>query len=322
VTNSSYRRLTSIIHLHGKGDVGCGEEVNWDATLQERFRERGGHLPLAGEFTLESFSALLEGLELSPDPPPVDDWRDFRRWGFESAALDLALRQNGLGMEEAFGLEARPVKFGVSFGVHEIGDVELRLAVHPNMHFKLDATSDWNVELCKALAATEAVDVIDFKGAYVGTPVDSAVDLGLYKRVLDAMPEVIIEDPHDDAEVLALLRERRARIAWDAPIHSVERIRTMPIQANAMNIKPSRFGSLQGLLQAYESCSSDDLPMYGGGQFELGLGREQIQILASLFHPEGPNDVAPRGYHQLESDEERPASPLQLVLARTGFRLS
>ena len=33
--------------------------------------------------------------------------------------------------------------------------------------------------------------------------------------------------------------------------------------------------------------------MYGGGQFELGHGREQIQRLASLFYADGPNDVAP-----------------------------
>ena len=33
--------------------------------------------------------------------------------------------------------------------------------------------------------------------------------------------------------------------------------------------------------------------MYGGGMGENGVGRGQIQLLASLFHPDGPNDVAP-----------------------------
>ena len=37
--------------------------------------------------------------------------------------------------------------------------------------------------------------------------------------------------------------------------------------------------------------------MYGGGQFELGPGRGQIQLLASIFHPDTPNDVAPGGYN-------------------------
>ena len=33
--------------------------------------------------------------------------------------------------------------------------------------------------------------------------------------------------------------------------------------------------------------------MYGGGMGELGVGRGQIELLAALFHPEAPNDVAP-----------------------------
>ena len=41
--------------------------------------------------------------------------------------------------------------------------------------------------------------------------------------------------------------------------------------------------------------------MYGGGQFELGPGRGQIQYLASVFHPDGPNDVAPTGFKKFAS---------------------
>lgn len=321
VTNSSYRRLTTIVHLAGQGQEGLGEELNWDPGLQEKFRNRGGHLPLAGEYTLASFSAHLGDLELSPDPPPIDSWRDFRRWGFESAALDLALRQNRLGIEGAFGIDARPLRFAVSLGLHGFDALQERLAIHADMRFKLDATPDWSVQLCEDLAATGAVDVIDFKGAYIGTPVDVEADLALYQRVLAAMPEVVVEDPHTNPEVLAFLRESAARVAWDAPIHSIADMAAMPIPPSALNIKPSRFGTLKGLLEAYEECYRRGLPMYGGGQFELGPGREQIQILASLFHPDASNDVAPRGYHQLENEEARPASPLDLPLAAGGFGL-
>ena len=38
--------------------------------------------------------------------------------------------------------------------------------------------------------------------------------------------------------------------------------------------------------------------MYGGGQFELGPGRRQIQKLASVFYADGPNDVAPSEYNE------------------------
>ena len=55
--------------------------------------------------------------------------------------------------------------------------------------------------------------------------------------------------------------------------------------------------------------------MYGGGQFELGPGRGQIQYLASLFHPDGPNDVAPKGYNAPE-----PASGLETSPLPPGYR--
>jgi hypothetical protein len=50
--------------------------------------------------------------------------------------------------------------------------------------------------------------------------------------------------------------------------------------------------------------------MYGGGQFELGVGRTQIQELASLFHPDMPNDVAPAEFNQPEIPRGVPRSPL------------
>jgi hypothetical protein len=50
--------------------------------------------------------------------------------------------------------------------------------------------------------------------------------------------------------------------------------------------------------------------MYAGGQFELGVGRAQIQALASLFYPDGPNDCAPAAYNAPEPSAGLPASPL------------
>ena len=39
---------------------------------------------------------------------------------------------------------------------------------------------------------------------------------------------------------------------------------------------------------------------YGGGQYELGVGRGHVQLLAALFHPHAPNDIAPGGYDALD----------------------
>ena len=50
--------------------------------------------------------------------------------------------------------------------------------------------------------------------------------------------------------------------------------------------------------------------MYGGGQYELGPGRPQIQRLASIFYPDGPNDVAPSDYNEGDPRAGLPQSPL------------
>ena len=54
------------------------------------------------------------------------------------------------------------------------------------------------------------------------------------------------------------------------------------------------------------------MELYGGGQFELSVGRDHIQALASLFYPDGPNDVAPRDFHGA-AHAGVPRSPLEPV---------
>ena len=83
--------------------------------------------------------------------------------------------------------------------------------------------------------------------------------------------------------------------------------------------KPSRIGSLQELLAVYDHVERTGMGAYGGGQYELGPGRGQIQYLASMFHPEAPNDTSPVEYHR----PPRPglqASPMPVAASATGFR--
>ncbi len=87
-----------------------------------------------------------------------------------------------------------------------------------------------------------------------------------------------------------------------------------------VNLKPSRFGSVKALFEAYEFCEQRGMGAYGGGQYELGVGRDQVQLLAAIFHPNAPNDIAPGGYDALEPEPGLPASPLEAQPAPTGFR--
>ena len=78
-----------------------------------------------------------------------------------------------------------------------------------------------------------------------------------------------------------------------------------------LNIKPSRFGSLSRLFECIDACLERGIELYGGGQFELGVGRGQIQEIASLFYPGTPNDVAPPAYNAPEPVAGLPQSPLR-----------
>jgi hypothetical protein len=62
-------------------------------------------------------------------------------------------------------------------------------------------------------------------------------------------------------------------------------------------------------------------PHRQGGQFELGVGRDQIQLLAALFHPDTPNAVAPGGYNG-DPVAGLSTSPLSVTPTPTGFRLA
>ena len=160
------------------------------------------------------------------------------------------------------------------------------------------------------LAATGRVRVLDFKAYYTGTPVDVVPDPVLYRAAVELFPDAVLEDASLDGECGEVLRGQEARLSFDAPIHSVADVRALPVKPGWMNIKPSRFGAIERLLECIEHCAAGGIQMYGGGQFELGVGRRHIQVLASLFYPDGPNDVAPSEYNDGPAREGLPKSPL------------
>jgi hypothetical protein len=142
----------------------------------------------------------------------------------------------------------------------------------------------------------------------------------MYERVVAAFPDALLEDAHDLPAVTALLRPEAGRISYDAPIGTAADIDATPLAPRAVNIKPCRVGDLRSLLTVYATCEERGLIAYGGGMGELAVGRDQIQLLAALFHPDGPNDVAPSGYNAAEPDAGLPASPLPADPAPAGFR--
>ncbi|HEX8067213.1 MAG TPA: hypothetical protein VF520_11900 [Thermoleophilaceae bacterium] len=322
--SSAFTRLSTLIRVRGGGEEGIGEDVTYDALDHVALQSAGPVHDLTGPRTIGELCELCGTLDLFEGSPPVRDVsRRYRRWAFESAALDLALRQAGESLASRLGIEPRPVTFVVSLRLGDpptLDPVTRRLAGYPTLRFKLDPTSDWSDELIAELVATGAVDSVDFKGFYVGTVVDQPADPDLYGRVAEAFPDAWIEDPALTDETDPILEPHRDRITWDAPIHSIADIEALPFAPRMVNVKPSRIGGLQELCATYDYCDERGIGAYGGGQFELGAGRGQIQYLASLFHPDTPNDVAPSGYNLNEPPPGLPASPLDPALAPTGFR--
>jgi hypothetical protein len=320
-----FSRRTTVIHFEGGEHEGVGEDVTYSGEDQAALQAEGPTLPLAGSHTLDSFSQLLEHLALFPAGPEMEAFRDYRRWAYESAALDLALRQAGLSLADAIGREPQPVTFVVSLRIEQPpkpDPIPLLLERYPTLRFKLDPTSEWDEPLVAALAATGAVDTVDLKGAYKGTPVDQPGEPALYRLVAEGFPSAWIEDPDLNDGTGPVLEPHRDRITWDAPIHSAADIEGLPFPPRTLNFKPSRFGSVQRLFDAYDHCAEHGIAIYGGGQWELGPGRGQIQHLASLFHPSTPNDVAPAAFniHRLDPPPGLPTSPLEPQPSPTGFR--
>jgi len=320
--SSDFERKSTIIALSGDGHEGTGEDVTYDAVDQEILQAAGPVQPLTGKFTIASFCELIGELELFPEPPQREVSANYRRWAYESAALDLALRQAGTTLHRALGREPAPVRFVVSLRLGEPPSLEpllSRLALYPTLRFKLDPTSSWDEALIAQLVETGAVDSVDFKGHYVGSIVDQGPDPVLYRRVAEAFPDAWIEDPALTPETDAVLAPHRDRFSWDAPIHSIQDILDLPYPPRMVNIKPSRLGGLRSLLDAYDHCEANGIGCYGGGQFELGVGRGQNQYLASLFHADAPNDVAPTGFNLPQAVPGLPSSPLAPAPAALGF---
>jgi hypothetical protein len=323
-TSSGFTKVSIVVRLSGGSHAGEGEDITWDQIDQIELLRGGDDLTwLHGARTFDEFSRLLGLANLFPVGPIRDSARFYRRWAFESAALDLALRQNGLSLQDAVGRQARPVNFVASV---RIGDppsllpLHVRLGVDPGLRFKLDPTPSWDDDLVGELAGLGCVDVIDLKGCYRNANVAMDPEAALYRRVIEGLSDAWIEDPALEPSTEGMLERHCDRITWDEPIHSRADIEGLPWRPRMLNLKPARFGSVRAVFDMYEYCAAHGIGAYGGGMFEQGPGRGQLQYLASLFHPGTPNDLAPTGYNLQVASHDLPRSPLPPEPHPTGFR--
>jgi L-alanine-DL-glutamate epimerase-like enolase superfamily enzyme len=323
-TSSGFTKVSIVVRLTGGGHQGEGEDITWDQIDQIELLRGGADLTwLLGTRAFDELSTLLALANLFPVEPIRDSARAYRRWAFESAALDLALRQSGLSLHAALDRPARPVNFVASVRIGDppsLAPLRARLGPNPNLRFKLDPTPTWDDGLLGELADLGCVDVVDMKGRYRNATVAMDAEASLYRRVIEGLPDAWIEDPAIEDSTASLLEGCRDRITWDEPIQSVADIEALPWRPRMLNLKPARIGSVRALFDTYDYCEAHGIDAYGGGMFEQGPGRGQLQYLASLFHPDAPNDLAPTGYNLVPPPSDLPHSPLGPKPHLAGFR--
>ncbi|MCW2924229.1 MAG: hypothetical protein JWM98_1633 [Thermoleophilia bacterium] len=327
-------RTTTTVELRGRGHTGRGEDVSYSSDTQAALPGIYAALDLAGSWTMGSLSEHLETLDpLVPEDPRMSDKPGFHRWAVESAALDLALRQRGCDLAELVGEPWRPVRVSLSMGLGDPPTAEVVdrwLELDPTITFKLDTSMDWDHELVGDLAAHPgAVSTVDFKGLYHGDWISNDYPPTLYQAVAQGLPEALLEDARlDDAVRDAFDEGAFARLAWDYPITTPQDVPGLErstaafsdLRPGAVNIKPSRFGSLERLLGTIMLCDAEGLPCYAGGQFELGIGRTQVQSIASLCFPDAPNDCAPAMFHgATPATPDLPLGPVTVPAGQPGF---
>ena len=322
-TSSGFTRATTSVSLHGNGEIGRGEDVTYDTEPHEVLQDRPREFPVTGTYTIDDFSRQVSEIDLffGKEIGQSVFW-NYRRWAFESAALDLALKQHETTLANQLDRQYRPVRFVVSTRLEDPptgARVFDWLERNPDLEFKLDPTSDWSDEVITRLRDTQAVRVLDLKGQYQGTTVDQPADPALYRRVLEDFPDALIEDPALTDETRPLFEGHEARVTWDYPIQSVETVENLPWKPAWLNIKPSRFGSLRALFDTIAYCEKHDIRMFGGGQFELGIGRTHLHAIASVCYPDAPNDIAPSGYNDPNPRDDLPSSPLDTPANPRGF---
>src|SRR5207247_11382532 len=92
-----------------------------------------------------------------------------RRRAYDSAALDIALRESGVALHEGLGIEPKPVRFVCSTRLGGLGEdappsttepLRKRLAKYPTTRFKLDPENDWTADLIAAIRELAGVDIL------------------------------------------------------------------------------------------------------------------------------------------------------------------
>ena len=132
----------------------------------------------------------------------------------------------------------------------------------------------------------------------------------MYRDVIEAFPDAILEDPHDLPAAQEVIAPHAGRVSYDAPIHpaATSTRRPQAVRDRQHQAVPDR--QAPRAARALRRCETAGWRCTAEAWASSGVARGQIQLLASLFHPDGPDDIfAPTGFNALDPAAGLPASP-------------
>ena len=310
-----FTRVTTVVHLRGGGQEGLGEDVTWYPEHHDR--EQAGRRRPAARRQLDARVVL--GRARDARPAPALGLRERRarpraapggtraspRSSAASRARSAFVVSPGLGDPPTSRVVLRWLEL----------DAEPPLQARPRR--RLDRPADR-----RRSPTTGAVVTADYKAYYRdrGRPAARPRALPARGRGLSRrLPRGPGADRRDRRRARAAPRARHLGRA--DPLG--RRRRGARLRRRACSTRsPRASAACSELLAFYDYCDANEIALYGGGMFELGPGRGQIQYLASLFHPDGPNDVAPRAYNDPEPRPGLPPSPLPPAPGRRGVSVA
>ena len=334
VFGEEFVRYTTLITLHGGGEEGVGEDVVYDGSDHFACRGRRPTLPLAGSWTLGSFSDRLGELDLFPDGRPRASARAATAAGPSSRRRSTwRCARPAARCAEQLGREPQPAQLRrLDAPRRRTGERRARdLRAHaatcsssiPSTRFKLDPTNTWTDELIEELAATGAVDSLDLKGQYKGTPVDVDTDPELYAQARRGVPRRLARGPgpqrRDAADARAAPRPRHlGRADPFGRRHPRARMAAAHGQHQAVALRLARRARPRLRLLRASAASAPT----AAARPSSASGATTSSTWPRSSIPTRPTTSRRGGFNQPEVPDGLPESPIELAPAPTGFRFA
>ena len=324
-----FTRPSTVVHLRGDGQEGIGEDVVYTCSTTSPTATPARCSTSPAPTTLGEACELLGELDLFPARRRSTRRRattaagptSRRRSTSPCARTGSPSGRSSSATPSRFASSARPGSAASATHAHKSSTeaIRKRLDAYPDLEFKLDPENDWDAELIDEIAGLAPVRVLDLKGMYRGTP-------GRRRHRPRALPRGRRDVSRRLPRGPRHQRRDRARCSSRTPTGSpgTRRCTRSPTsrrwRARRSTRSPRGSARCGSCWRSTSTASANGIAIYGGGQGELECGRGQIQYLASLFHADTPNDVAPSGYNDPAVPAGMPTSPMDPAQSETGFR--